>query len=360
MTCPVTANPECFFIGVHDDGSCAGLPITDELLRTLADMRSDGNILPFPSMSVERRRLRGCEVAVIIVYPSQAPPVRCRGRVWIRVGPRRAVATPEEERKLIERRRALDLPFDIRAVWEARIEDLDIDLFRRTYLPAAVAPDFIEENQRDVNEQMASLRLVSLAGRAPVSTVVGVLVLGKDPSAFIPGAYIQFLRIAGNTLADPIQDAATITGPLPHLIPRIEDKLESHVHVARDLTSTPVEIAVPDYPMVALQQLVRNAVLHRDYEGSRAPVRISWFSDRIEILSPGGPYGQVSRANFGRPGVTDYRNPHLAEAMRNLGYVQKFGVGIPLARSALEKNGNPPPEFQVEDSYVLAIVRRRP
>ena len=121
-----------------------------------------------------------------------------------------------------------------------------------------------------------------------------------------------------------------------------------------------MEIREPDYPIVALQQLARNGVLHRTYEGTNAPVRINWFSDRIEILSPGGPYGQVTRTNFGNPGITDYRNPHLAEAMKILGYVQRFGVGIPLARKELAKNGNPPPEFIVEDTYVLVIVRRRP
>lgn len=100
-------------------------------------------------------------------------------------------------------------------------------------------------------------------------------------------------------------------------------------------------------------------MLHRTYEGTNAPVRITWFSDRIEIQSPGGPFGQVNRENFGTAGVTDYRNPHLAEAMKNLGYVQRFGMGIPLARNELEKNGNPPPEFVVEDAHVLVLVRVR-
>jgi len=106
--------------------------------------------------------------------------------------------------------------------------------------------------------------------------------------------------------------------------------------------------------------LALNALLHRNYESTHAPVRIDWFNDRIEIHSPGGPYGQVNRANFGQPGITDYRNPHLAEAMKNLGYVQKFGVGIAIAREELRRNGNPPLKFEVEDTYVLAIVRRRP
>jgi Ni,Fe-hydrogenase III small subunit len=48
-------------------------------------------------------------------------------------------------------------------------------------------------------------------------------------------------------------------------------------------------------------------------------VRVYWFDDRIEIYNPGGPYGAVTVENFGRPGVTDYRNPHLADAIKVLG-----------------------------------------
>lgn len=57
--------------------------------------------------------------------------------------------------------------------------------------------------------------------------------------------------------------------------------------------------------------------------------------------------------------ITDYRNPHLAEAMKNLGYVQRFGLGIELARQQLLKNGNPPLEFTVEDAHVLVTVKKK-
>ena len=116
----------------------------------------------------------------------------------------------------------------------------------------------------------------------------------------------------------------------------------------------------PDYPLVALQQVVRNAIMHRNYEGTNAPVRITWFSDRIEILSPGGPFGQVNVENFGWPGVADYRNRYLAEALHDLGYVQRFGIGIALTREAMQANGNPPPEFQVHPSHVQVTLKRRP
>jgi ATP-dependent DNA helicase RecG len=190
-------------------------------------------------------------------------------------------------------------------------------------------------------------------------TVLGLLVAGKDPRELVPGAYIQFLRLDGIDLTDPIKDQKEIDGPLPELLRILDETFQAHISVATDITTQPVEIRHPDYPIVALQQLARNAVLHRTYEGTNAPVRITWFSDRIEIQNPGGPFGQVNRQNFGQPGITDYRNPHLAEAMKNLNYVQRFGVGIQLARRELDKNGNPPAEFFVEDAHVLVVLRRQ-
>ncbi|MDG8499974.1 hypothetical protein OLA21_10565, partial [Streptococcus pneumoniae] len=70
---------------------------------TLGGLRSDGQILPFPMISVARKEIEGCTVAVIEVAPSSQPPVRVDGRTWIRVGPRRGTATPEEERRLAEK-----------------------------------------------------------------------------------------------------------------------------------------------------------------------------------------------------------------------------------------------------------------
>ena len=97
--------------------------------------------------------------------------------------------------------------------------------------------------------------------------------------------------------------------------------------------------------------------MHRTYEATNAPVRITWFNDRIEVLSPGGAFGTVTAQNFGEYGFTDYRNPNLAESMRTLGYVQRFGVGISTARELLKKAGHPEPKFEVNSSYVLATIK---
>lgn len=354
---PDHQKPGVVFVGIHDDGRCAeDFEPTDENLRSLADIRSNGNVVPFPSMTVQCRTLNGCQVAVVIVEPSDAPPVRYKGTVWVRVGPRRAEATPEEERRLNEKRRAHDLPYDLHPLPSAALEELDLDLFERTYIPAA-RPSLDQANGRSIEQKLTSVRFATPAPEH-TPTVLGVLTIGTDPRRYVPGDYVQFLRIDGTDLGDPVKDQAEIDGPLPQLLARLDEKLRAHLEVRSDFTSTDREHKQQTYPLAALQQLARNAVLHRNYENTGAPVRLTWFSDRIEVTNPGGPFGQVTRENFGQPGVTDYRNPHLAEAMKTLGYVQRFGAGIPTARKALQENGNPPPDFTIEDTYVLVTIRQ--
>ncbi|NES21856.1 MAG: hypothetical protein F6K41_23765 [Symploca sp. SIO3E6] len=152
---PNHQQPGVLFVSVNDDGSCANFPITDQDLRTLSDIRSDGKILPFPLMIVQKRTIGGCELAVIVVKPSDAPPVRFNGRVWVRVGPRRATATREEEGRLAEKRRAKDLPFDLKPLVSASLDDLDLEVFRRVYLPSSLASDILEENQRSPERAQA-------------------------------------------------------------------------------------------------------------------------------------------------------------------------------------------------------------
>jgi ATP-dependent DNA helicase RecG len=345
------------FVGVNDAGVPTGLAITDPLLQNLASMRGDGNILPFPTMTVQKRHLKGQDVAVVLVQPADAPPVRFKGTVWVRVGPRRAVASPQEERILAERRRHRDAPFDIYPLREADLGDLEENLFREAYLPAAVSPAVLAENSRTASEQMASLRLVDL-GPPPVPTVLGLLAIGKQPTRHLPMAYVSFVRVNGVELSSEVISAHEIQGPLPRLMSQLDELLRLHIMTRIDIKSAPTERQYPDYPLPALQQIIRNAVMHRSYEGTNAPVRIYWHADRVEIISPGGPFGMVTAENFGDPGINDYRNPHLAEAMRTLGYAQHFGVGIQIARDALARNGNPPLEFDVQPRTVIATIRR--
>ncbi|HEY0017523.1 MAG TPA: RNA-binding domain-containing protein [Longimicrobium sp.] len=297
------------FVGARDQtGEPSGLAITDDLLLRLADIKTDGNIVPPPSMTVAKRRLRGGEMAVITVAPSDSPPVRFRGRVHIRIGPRRGIASAQDERMLTEKRRGGDRPFDVHPLPSATLSDLDRVRFEHDYLPAAFAPDVLQANDRSVEQRLAVTKMIDAADTA-VPTVLGMLVLGRSTRDFLPGAYVQFLRIAGAGLADPVVDELAVDGPISELLRRVDDKLESHNRTAVNITAGPREERRSLYPVAALQQLVRNAVMHRTYEATHAPVRVYWFDDRIEISNPGGPFGIVSVENFGQPGVADLSKP---------------------------------------------------
>lgn len=351
--------PGLLLVGIKDDGSPMGpdFVITDELLMTLADIKTDGKIVPPPTLTVAKRRVLGRDVAVVTVWPADSPPVRLDGRIWIRTGPRRGQASAQDERVLNEKRRYRDRSFDTHPVGGSSLDDLSRSYFENEYLPQAVARDVLELNGRSYEERLASLGMIAAVDE-PTPTVVGLLTLGKSPRTWVPSAYVQFLRIRGTEWGDPVADEAEIDGNLDTMLRRLDEKLKATLTVAVDFTSgSTTEVRAAPYPLSALQQLARNAVMHRTYEGTNAPVRIYWFDDRIEISNPGGPYGAVTQENFGRPGASDYRNPILAGVLKNMGFVQRFGFGIAEARRAMAANGNPPPDFQVEATNVLVTLR---
>lgn len=352
---PGNQRPGVVFIGVRDDGTHAGLKVTDRLLTQLAGIKTEGDIVPPPTIAVQKHRAPIGDVAVLVVTPSDSPPVRYRGRIHVRVGPRRAIATVQDERILNERRKSYDAPFDVSPIPGTSVADLDLAFFENVYLPQAFALDVLEANNRSRNEQLVATKMVASIDE-PVATVLGILTLGKNPQDFLPGAYVQFVKFDGSESSDPIVDSEAIRGALADVIRRIDEKLASHNRVTVDATSGHIEKRVALYPLAALQQITRNAVMHRTYESTNAPVHIRWFEDRVEVLSPGGPYGIVTPKNFGNPGLVDYRNPNLAESLRNLGYVQRFGIGIQIARSELQAAGNPELMLSVEQNSVMVEI----
>lgn len=245
--------------------------------------------------------------------------------------------------------------YDIQPVYAAKISDLSKLIFESEFLPAAFASDILESNGRTYEESLASCRMI-VSPDIATPTILGLLALGKNPQDFLPGAYIQFLRIDGTELADPVIDEEKIGGAIVEMLRRTEEKLAAHNRVAIDITSAPTHIKTWLYPPAAIQQILYNAVLHRTYESTNAPIRVYWFNDRIEISSPGGPYGNVTVENFGRPGMTDYRNPNIGDVLKTFGFIQAFGRGIATARKELEKSGHPPLKFEVTQSTVLCIL----
>lgn len=350
---PNSRQPGYLFVGAKPDGSASGADISDQLLQKLASIRSAGNILPQPVMIVEKWSLGGGDMAVIEVLPSDLPPVRYKGQIWVRVGPTKAIATEAEERILTERRAAVARTWDARPCREATLSDLALDLFATTYRPFAIARDVIEENHRSMEEQLAALRFYDL--RAGCPTNAAVILFAKDPESFSPGAYVQYVRYVGETQADMVERELRLSGDLLSIMRRL-DELAKDVAGSRPVASAGLaEREVFEYPPRALHELLMNAVIHRNYE-STTPVMVNHYADRIELLSPGGLYGDLTPEQF--PRVTAYRNPVIAEAAKVLGFVNRFGRGIPTAQAELARNRAPSAGFDLQLNHVLVTVWR--
>ena len=109
---PNHKQPGYLFLGVADNGTVQGINVTDDLLKNLAAIRTDGNIQPQPSMVVEKVSMPEGDIIVVEVQPTIFPPVRYKGRIWVRIGPRKAVANEADEHILLERRAANVQTFD--------------------------------------------------------------------------------------------------------------------------------------------------------------------------------------------------------------------------------------------------------
>ena len=351
---PNHRQPGYLLIGVQDKGALSGLAVTDELLQNLAALRSDGNIQPLPALTVTKFALPGGQVAVVQVQPADLPPVRYKGRVWIRVGPRRAAATEQEERILTERRIAHARTFDALPCLESTLADLSEDRFTLTYLRRAVVEEVIAENRRPLKQQLASLRFYDLRQDCP--TYAGILLLADQPTFYLPGAYVQFVRYAGSDPSSEVLDEKRASGDLRTVLQTLDLLLDVNLRQRPVPVSALREEMVFDLPRVALRELLLNAVMHRNYQ-SNSPVHFYWFSDHLRIDNPGGLYGEVSPENFAH--AVDYRNPIIAEATRVLGYTNRFGQGIARTLMALELNGNPPPEFSFDPHWFAVKIRMK-
>jgi len=216
----------------------------------------------------------------------------------------------------------------------------------------------LEANNRSYEERLAACKMiVSVDDTTP--TFLGLMAIGKKPRFYLGGTYIQFLRIDGPDHMSRIIDELEIDGRILEMYNLAEGKFKVYNKRDIEVLSGPTHVITSDYPETAFRQILCNAILHRRYEENNAPIHFYWYNDRIEINSPGGPFGDVTIDNFGMPGLVSYRNRNLAEVMKNLDLGQRFGFGIKWARETMAENGNPPIEFQVSNGNVCCVLRKK-
>ena len=348
--------PGYLLLGVNNDGTWSGKRIDDQRLTALGGLKTEGNLLPPPAMAMEVFHLDGGDAVVIEVFPSIYPPIRYQGQIWVRLGARKALATADDIHILEEKRLRFGRRFEEMPCCPARLSDLDLSVFKNIYLPRAFQAQVIEDDDRPIQEQMAALRFYDLKTDTP--TNLGMLLFGKHPEMFIPSAYLQYVKFAGSDNSCDILAENAYKGPFIRMI----DELNAFVKVG---IASPHSVRISAlqeetryrYPDWSIRELLLNSIIHRDYQIGNAPIKFYDYDGcRIEITNPGGLYGQATPENF--PHVSDYRNPLLAEAMKVMGFVNKFNRGIAKVKAEMAANGNPAPIFDVNKRTEFRVTLR--
>ncbi|MDE5871243.1 MAG: putative DNA binding domain-containing protein, partial [Muribaculaceae bacterium] len=348
--------PGYLIIGVDDKTGKVDpdVRITDQLLQNLAAIKTDGNLQPQVSLTVEKVTLPDGDVAVVTVQPCPFTPVRYEGRIWIRNGPRKCIAGEADEKRLLEKRTSRMLTFDALPCLDASVDDLDTAAFRQIYLPKAFPEDVLKTDNRSVEQQLQALGYYNAKFNCP--TYAGIIMFGKYPERFMPGCYVQYVRFKGLTRAGEIKSEYKFSGNLVKILSQLDTFVDASITNRRPVPVSALreEMRV-DYPHWATRELLMNAICHRDYEGN-GPVQFYQYDDRIEIMNPGGLYGKVTPENF--PYVNDYRNGVVAEGMKVLGFVNRYSRGVQTVQDELRGNGNGEADFKLHLGTAFLVIER--
>ncbi len=267
---------------------------------------------------------------VVAQVPSDLPHLYAvDGRYFIRDGPANVpVAAPRLRRLLLERGEPgaeEDCPAG------ATFEDFDLQAagsyLERLGLPSAIDPALGLRRRGCLRE---------VDGR-PAPTLAGLLHFGIDPQRWAPWAEVRVARHAGRT-----------PGGQARRVP-IRGRLADQIRSASDglwamLTETGARAPGWGWPASAVQAVVANAVVHRDYGLHAAQVQIDVFSDRLEVYSPGGLPGPLTLESLGTRRYR--RNPVIAQILQDLGGRQVGAGGIEGLTAWAGKAGVRPPLFE--------------
>ncbi len=264
---------------------------------------------------------------------------------------------------LLVRKGALE-PWDRRPCNAATVSDIDL-LTLRDALQRMGLVDDQNPPERFLSDTVAISAFVpTLLTREPLTGVLrprnfALLLFGRDLQRFVPGAVSFFSKYEGNDRATQrgqrMELASTLLDQLRLMLPAVAAEGQT-LFDKTDLE----EPSVLKYPPRAIREAVVNAFVHRDYE-TVDPVRVTAFSNRIEVVSPGGlPLGSAPDALSSGKAAPVWRNQALAWFVTRLGYAEAEGQGVRTIQASLLAAGSPPAEFESTAARVQCTLWAHP
>lgn len=211
----------------------------------------------------------------------------------------------------------------------------------------------------EINRLLAEIGAVTADGKP---TVCGLLLFSEYPQRWLPQSGVVFAKFVGATPRGESGLAGysrreEVIGPVPRLIEATWNLVWSEMAVGAVVKGLEREETF-EYPQFAVREALVNAICHRDYRLRGRRIEVRMFSDRLEVISPGGLPGFITVENIKEEHFS--RNPRLVGGLFQWGYIEELGLGIDRMLEVMEQAGHSPPRFDARPySFAVALHNER-
>jgi ATP-dependent DNA helicase RecG len=365
-----TANPQLFaetmiafanteggtlVVGIEEDGKAAAKVTTEALESALKE--ADANCNP-PVVVGNWDTLELDEGATVYTVPvprSIELHALTDGRVLIRSGAKNRPLGGQEILKLVSAKSTGD--FESEVVPGATKDD-----FSRKMIDEYLAKR-AERTKRPYNGKLDDLfKEIGAVNAEGQPTVTGLLLFSEYPQHWLPQSSVVFAKFVGkaprgeNGLAG-YSRREEITGPLSRVIESAWNLIWSEMAVSAVVKGLEREETY-EYPQFAVREAIVNAVCHRDYRLKGRRIEIRMYSDRLEVISPGGLPGFITVENIVEEHFS--RNPRIVNGLFQWGYIEELGLGIDRMMEVMQQAGHKPPMFDARPySFAVTLYNAR-
>ena len=338
-------------LGVEDDGTPTGYDYPEDRLALLYNAARN-LVTPPLHPRITPATLNGIPILLFEVDWSSDIHQLTDGRYLLRVGDKnlpfaaRDIVSMKEGRQ----RRATEM----RMVSEATLSDLDGALIMQfaQRIGTDESPEELLFRYRLGERHDNSLRL----------TLAALLLFGQDPMRWHPRCGIDFVKYAGTERRSGEQlnivKRERMDGPLISLIEQAYRFIPTQLRERQHLVDLFFEERL-EYPTLAWQEAIVNAVAHRDYRYEGMSIEVWLFDDRMEIRSPGELVEPVTIERLcHREHIHASRNPRIVRVLTDYGYMREQGEGIPRMFDVMEREGLYPPDFRMNAETIFSVTFR--
>lgn len=309
------------FIGVRDDGTVAGLSASDVArLNQLLSNTASQHVRPAVNPLTEIVAHADGRVMVVEVPPGVSKPYMDKsGAIWVKSGADKRRATSREEIQRIFQQGGL-LHADETPIPSMTVADIHISLLDQ-YLEKVVG-ETLDQQNLPLGKVLENMNLAQ-GGNL---NLAGALLFGRHPEVKLPAFIVKAVAFPGTDITDErYLESRDLTGPLAEIFEQGIRFLVGNTRTLQNGRSVN-SLGEPEVPRIVWEELLANALIHRDYFIS-APVRLLIFVDRVEIISPGHLPNNLTIANI-KVGNSNIRNPILASFAAKLLPYRGLGSGL--------------------------------